>query len=87
MSFDCFHSPKSNAVLAAYSVWVPGITGRCSPRLQNTCIHKEIIKLHWCGSLWVFSFFFFFFFSVFLPFLGQLPRHMEVPRLGVSSEL
>ena len=28
-----------------------------------------------------------FFFFVFLPFLGPLPRHMEVPRLGVESEL
>ena len=27
------------------------------------------------------------FFLVFLPFLGPLPRHMEVPRLGVQSEL
>jgi len=27
------------------------------------------------------------FFFVFLPFLGLLPRHMEVPRLGVESEL
>ena len=25
---------------------------------------------------------FFFFFFGFLPFLGPLPRHMEVPRLG-----
>ena len=33
------------------------------------------------------SFFLFFFFFVFLPFLGPLPRHMEVPRLGVESEL
>ena len=33
--------------------------------------------------------FFFFFFGlfVFLPFLGLLPQHMEVPRLGVQSEL
>ena len=31
------------------------------------------------------SFFLFFFFS--LSFLGPLPRHMEVPRLGVESEL
>ena len=30
---------------------------------------------------------FFFFFFVFLPFLGLLPQHMEVPRLGVESEL
>ena len=28
-----------------------------------------------------------FFFFVFLPFLGPLQRHMEVPRLGVKSEL
>ena len=30
---------------------------------------------------------FFFFFLVFLSFLEPLPQHMEVPRLGVSSEL
>ena len=30
---------------------------------------------------WLLSFF------VFLLFLGPLPRHMEVPRLGVQSEL
>ena len=27
------------------------------------------------------------FFFVFLPFLGPLPEHMEVPRLGVQTEL
>ena len=26
-------------------------------------------------------------FFVFLPFLGPLPKHVEVPRLGVKSEL
>ena len=26
-------------------------------------------------------------FFVFLPFLGPHPRHMEIPRLGVESEL
>ena len=30
---------------------------------------------------------FYFFFFVFLPFLGLLLRHMEVPGLGVESEL
>ena len=35
----------------------------------------------------LFFFFFFFFFLVFLPFIGLLPRHMEVPRLGVELEL
>ena len=34
-----------------------------------------------------YEFFFFFFWSFFLLFLGPLPRHMEVPRLGVKSEL
>ena len=33
------------------------------------------------------TFTFFFFFSAFLSFLGPLPWHMEVPRLGVSSKL
>ena len=28
-----------------------------------------------------------FIYFVFLPFLGPLPQHMEVPRLGVQSEL
>ena len=31
--------------------------------------------------------FLFFFFFVFLQFLGLLPRHMELPRLGVKLEL
>ena len=29
----------------------------------------------------------FIYLFVFFPFLGPLPRHMEVPRLGVESEL
>ena len=29
----------------------------------------------------------FVFVFVFLPFLGPLPRHLEIPRLGVESEL
>ena len=42
------------------------------------------------GESDVFVFFFFFVFcllSLLLLFLGPLPRHMEVPRLGVESEL
>ena len=30
---------------------------------------------------------FIFIFLVFLLFLGPLPRHVEIPRLGVQSEL
>ena len=32
-------------------------------------------------------FYYKFFFFVFLLFLGLLPQHMEIPRLGVESEL
>ena len=31
--------------------------------------------------------FFFFFFFFFFVFLGPHPRHMEVPKVGVKSEL
>ena len=37
--------------------------------------------------LWDSDFIFLFYFFVFLPFPGPLPRHMEVPRPGVESEL
>ena len=36
---------------------------------------------------WTLIFFFNFIFFVFLLFLGPLPQHMEIPRLGVESEL
>ena len=52
------------------------------------CYHSFVLLL---ATLFLFvfflSFFFLFFFFVFLPFLGPLPRHMEVPRLGVKLEL
>ena len=34
-----------------------------------------------------FLLFYFYLFFVFLSFLGLLPQHMEIPRLGVESEL
>ena len=38
----------------------------------------------WINSTWFFlGFFFFFCLFIFLPFLGPLPRHTEVSRLGV----
>ena len=41
------------------------------------------------GSPWVFLLFFSFFLFIFglFVFLGLHPQHMEVPRLGVQSEL
>ena len=41
-------------------------------------IMKATTIMFFVCFLWVF---------VFLPFLGPLPWHMEVPRIGVKSEL
>ena len=55
---------------------------RMPPRLLDAS--KAFGQSSWKDGI---AFFFFFFFFVFLPFLGPLLRHMEVPRLGVESEL
>ena len=47
-----------------------------SPLMVKCMIHRLMYFL-----------FFWFFFFVFLLFLGPLQQHMEVPRLGVKSEL
>ena len=46
--------------------------------LEMKSIVKAMIIMFFVCFLWVF---------VFLPFLGPLPWHMEIPRLGVKSEL
>ena len=46
----------------------------------------SLIDLRKSLILSLFAFLFFNFF-VFLLFLGPIPRHMEVPRLGVELEL
>ena len=51
--------------------------------LNTLLTHR--IRMGWI--LMALESFAFFFFFVFLPFLRLLPRHMEVPRLGVQSEL
>ena len=38
-------------------------------------------------NVYIINFIYLFIYLVFLPFLGLLPRHLEVPRLGVESEL
>ena len=54
----------------------------------DSCISNQRYSMHHktLHRIPSFSFLFFFFF-VFLLFLGQLLRHMEVPRLGVELEL
>ena len=50
------------------------------------CLDRAPALLGIMATLILFYFILFYFF-VFLPFLGLLPRHMQVPRLGVESEL
>ena len=61
-----------------FSYYLPSCS---NPRdwLQFLCAVQQDLITH--------PFFFLIFFFVFLPFLGLLPWHMEVPRLGVQSEL
>ena len=56
----------------------------CSPPVLLTfCLLRH--HVYKVNCLFTFSFFLFLF--VFLPFLGLLPQHMDVPRLGVELEL
>src|SRR5512135_581454 len=83
---DAFYHAAWNIL---HSITLHGIhciqLGSIAPR----CMESNAFNL----NPWFFSFsFFFFFFFIFLflsffYFFGPLPRHMEVPRLGVESEL
>ena len=59
--------------------------------LLLSCTSLRVTLLPYCpprtSSSFPCLFFFFFFFFYFSCFLGPHPRHMEVPRLGVESEL
>ena len=56
---------------------------RDSQLLQSQ--HRIFNQLHHKGTLR--NYYYYFLFLVFLPFLGPCPWHMEVPRLGLESEL
>ena len=67
--------------------WPLGVA--CSPPPRKSCPHlwKEgphasLLLVFSSTSIRVLIYLF-----VFLPFLGPFPCHMEVPRLGVESEL
>ena len=54
----------------------------------HTVLPREALRGSFPGIFISFYLFIYFIlFVVFLPFLGLLPQHMEVPRLGVKSEL
>ena len=71
------------------------LTAKCSLSIKvshsTTCftawiLIEEIKPWNYLEIMLVYSIPFFFFFFVFLPILGRLPWHMEVPRPGVESE-
>ena len=83
-SFPLFHPPPPQLLLQGISSdrRFPSLSWSHAgtPRLMGTAgLREGTVATHHC--LWGSSrlLFFFFFFS----FLGQHPRHMEVPRLGV----
>ena len=58
--------------------------------LWRTCLMVFPKEVLFCFILFYFTFIFslfYFIFLFFLPFLEPLPWHVEVPRLGVESEL
>ena len=55
--------------------------------LDTSIPHPDIMLTLKCSFLFLDFCSFFFFFFVFLLFLWAAPRHMEVSRLGVQSEL
>ena len=76
--FKCDFTKK---ILISYVVHIVSVGQRWSRLYSITC--SSFLIRRWCD----YSFFCFVLFFVFLLFLGPLPRHMEVPRLGVQSEL
>ena len=59
---------------------------------ESLALHPKSTVTLWLSIptrpvLWSDFVLFYSFFLIFLPFLGPLLRHMEVPRLGVQSEL
>ena len=81
-----------------HSSWQCRILNPLSEARDGTCIlvvtsqaHKPLShkgkSLNILYFIYLFYFYFLFSFFVFLPFLGPLSWHMEVPRLGVQLEL
>ena len=60
------------------------VQSTCSLLLPSTSVTSELLPSRALRfDLFLFSYFILFYFC----FLGPHPRHMEVPRLGVESEL
>ena len=92
---NCILMPERKVLFMSSSTWQDQISLKKQGRMLHlyliiACILSIISKI-WCclrsqnlmGFMWVWSAFFFFFFV----FLGPDPWHMEVPKLGIVSEL
>ena len=71
---DLHHSSRQHQILNPLS--------KARDQTRNLMVPSQI-RFH-CATMGALSF---LFFGLFAIFLGLLPRHMEVPRLGVQSEL
>uniref|UniRef100_A0A8D0ZHL9 Uncharacterized protein n=1 Tax=Sus scrofa TaxID=9823 RepID=A0A8D0ZHL9_PIG len=78
--YSIMSSSYSDTFTTSLPIWIPFICFVCLiavVRTSNTMLNKRVMRM---GILVLFQIFFFF-------FLGPHPRHMEVPRLGIESEL
>ena len=57
------------------------------PGRQKLCGRAQQCVFEGAFQEFIIRIFIYLFIFVFLPFLGPLSQHMEVPRLGVESEL
>ena len=72
------------------SLWCEVVDPSLESKLDRKLREKGIFQLNWAFYLFIYLFYYYYFFVfllLLLLFLGPLPRHMEVPRLGVESEL
>ena len=78
-------SSVEHLVLCLVVIYIPSLEKHLLRHSAHFLIRLGFLMLYKQGQHFFLSLVFFFF--VFLPFLGLLPQHMEVPRLGVQLEL
>ena len=74
-------SSVEHLVLCLVVIYIPSLEKHLLRHSAHFLIRLGFLMLYKQGQHFFLSFF------VFLPFLGLLPQHMEVPRLGVQLEL
>ena len=73
---EYYSAMKKNKIIPFTATWMELETLILSEKGQ-----KEKDKYHMISFIYLFIYLFIYF--VFLPFIGLLQQHMEVPRLGV----